>query len=105
MLSTIGLFDVQGGAPEHPTYQIGSPAFDKIVVHLDPYNASGKRFVIETRGNGPDALYVQGATFNGEPLDRNWLYRSEVFAGGKLVLDMGTEPSTCWDASRPPVER
>ena len=105
VLSTMGLFDVQGGAPEHPTYQLGSPAFDKIVVHLSPYNASGKSFVIETRGNSPEALYVQGATFNGEPLDRNWLYRSEVFAGGKLVLDMGEGPSSVWDASRPPVDR
>jgi len=105
VLSTMGLFDVQGGAPEHPTYQLGSPAFDKVVVHLSPLNASGKTFVIETRGNSPEALYVQNATFNGKALDRNWLYRKEVFSGGKLVLDMGTEPSACWSSSRPPVDR
>lgn len=105
VLSTMGLFDVQGGAPEHPTYQIGSPVFDKVVVHLSPFNAKGRKFVITTRGNGPEALYVQGATFNGKPLERNWLYRSEVYDGGTLVLDMGTEPSACWDASRPPVDR
>ena len=105
VLSTIGLFDVQGGAPERPTYQIGSPAFDRIVVHMSTLNAGGKDFVIETRGNSPEALYVQGAAFNGEPLDRNWLYRDEVYAGGTLVLEMGTEPSTVWDDSRPPVTR
>ncbi|MCR5002935.1 MAG: GH92 family glycosyl hydrolase [Bacteroidales bacterium] len=105
VLSTMGLFDVQGGACERPTYQIGSPVFDKIVVHLSPYNSSGKKFVIETKGNSPEALYVQGATFNGKPLDRNWLYRDEVYSGGKLVLDMGEEPSTVWDSSCPPVSR
>ena len=105
VLSSMGLFDVQGGAPEHPTYQLGSPIFDKIVVHLSPFNATGKQFVIETKGNSPLALYVQQASFNGKPLDRNWLYRDEVFAGGKLVLEMGEEPSSCWDSSRPPVDR
>ena len=105
VMSTMGLFDVQGGAPEPPTFQLGSPVFDRIVIHLSPFNASGKRFVIRTRGNSPEALYVRSATFNGQPLDRNWLFRSEVFSGGELVLDMDVEPSGCWDASHPSVDR
>ncbi|MBP5373729.1 MAG: GH92 family glycosyl hydrolase [Bacteroidales bacterium] len=105
VMSTMGLFDVQGGAPSEPTFQLGSPAFDKITVHLSPMNARGKSFVIKTRGNGPEAYYVQGARFNGKPLDRNWLYRSQVFDGGVLELEMGVEPSSCWDGSVPPVSR
>lgn len=105
VLSTMGLFDVQGGAPAEPTYQIGSPAFDKIVVHLNPLNATGKKLVIRTIGNGPDAYYVQKATFNGKPLEQNWLYRKDVFAGGELVLTMGVEPSDIWNESCPPVKQ
>ena len=105
VMSTMGLFDVQGGAPAEPTFQLGSPAFDKIVVHLNPLNATGRKLVIETKGNGPEAYYVQGATFNEKPLDENWLYRKDILAGGKLTLTMGTEPSDCWNASRPPVSR
>ena len=105
VMSTMGLFDVQGGAPAEPTFQLGSPAFDKIVVHLNPLNATGRKLVIETKGNGPEAYYVQDATFNGKPLDENWLYRKDVLAGGKLTLTMGAEPSDCWNASRPPVSR
>ena len=105
VMSTMGLFDVQGGAPADPTFQLGSPAFDQITVHLSPLNASGKKLVIKTVGNAPDAYYVQGATFNGKPLNENWLYRKDVFQGGELVLTMGTEPSDCWNASRPPVSR
>ena len=105
VMSTMGLFDVQGGAPADPTYQIGSPAFDKVVVHLSPLNATGKKLVIETKGNGPEAYYVQDATFNGRPLNENWLYRKDVLSGGKLTLKMGTEPSDHWNASRPPVSR
>ncbi|MBO7397231.1 MAG: glycoside hydrolase family 92 protein, partial [Bacteroidales bacterium] len=91
--------------PSEPTFQLGSPAFDKITVHLSPMNARGKSFVIKTRGNGPEAYYVQGARFNGKPLDQNWLYRNQVFDGGILELEMGSEPSSCWDASVPPVSR
>ncbi len=105
VLSAIGLFDVQGGAPEDPTYQIGSPIFDKVTIHLSPFNASGKKFVIKTVGNAPEAYYVQKASFDGKPLEQNWLYRKDVFKGGELVLTMGTEPSDVWNASRPPVSR
>lgn len=105
VLSTMGLFDVQGGAPEEPTYQIGSPAFDQIVVHLNPLNAKGKELVIKTVGNGPEAYYVQSARFNGKPLEQNWLYRKDVLQGGELVLTMGTEPSDVWNESCPPVKQ
>jgi len=105
VLSTMGLFDVQGGAPAEPTYQIGSPAFDKVVIHLNGLNAKGKELVIRTEGNGPEAYYVQSARFNGKPLEQNWLYRKDVFNGGELVLTMGTEPSDFWSDSRPPVVR
>ena len=105
VLSTMGLFDVQGGAPEEPSYQIGSPAFDKIVVHLNPLNATGKKLVIRTIGNGPEAYYVQKASFNGKPLEQNWLYRKDILAGGELVLTMGTEPSDVWNESCPPVKQ
>lgn len=103
VLAAMGLFDVQGGACSEPTYQLGSPEFDEITVHLSKFNAKGGKFRIITKGNSADALYVQNATFNGKPLDRCWLYRDEVFNGGELVLQMGTEPSDVWNNSEPPV--
>lgn len=103
VLAAMGLFDVQGGACSEPTYQLGSPEFDEITVHLSKYNAKGGKFRIITKGNSADAMYVQNATFNGKPLDRCWLYRDEVFNGGELVLQMGTEPSDVWNNSEPPV--
>ena len=103
VLAAMGLFDVQGGACSEPTYQLGSPEFDEITVHLSRFNAKGGTFRILTKGNSADAMYVQNATFNGKPLDRCWLYRDEVFNGGELVLQMGTEPSDVWNNSEPPV--
>ena len=103
VLAAMGLFDVQGGACSEPTYQLGSPEFDEITVHLSKFNAKGGKFRILTKSNSADAMYVQNATFNGKPLDRCWLYRDEVFNGGELVLQMGTEPSDVWNNSEPPV--
>lgn len=103
VLAAMGLFDVQGGACSEPTYQLGSPEFDEITVYLSKFNAKGGKFRILTKGNSADAMYVQNATFNGKPLDRCWLYRDEVFNGGELVLQMGTEPSDVWNNSEPPV--
>lgn len=103
VLAAMGLFDVQGGACSEPTYQLGSPEFDEITVHLSKFNAKGGKFRIITKGNSADAMYVQNATFNGKPLNRCWLYRDEVFNGGELVLQMGTEPSDVWNNSEPPV--
>lgn len=103
VLAAMGLFDVQGGACSEPTYQLGSPEFDEITVHLSKFNTKGGTFKIRAKGNSADAMYVQNATFNGKPLDRCWLYRDEVFNGGELVLQMGTEPSEVWNNSEPPV--
>lgn len=105
VMSAMGLFDVQGGACSEPTYQLGSPQFDEIKVHLSKFNASGKTFTIRTSGNSADAMYVQSATFNGEPLDKCWLYRSDVYKGGELELVMGTEVSDVWNGSVPPVSK
>mgnify|MGYP002528439084 FL=1 len=103
VLAAMGLFDVQGGACSEPTYQLGSPEFDEITVHLSKFNTKGGTFKIRAKGNSADAMYVQNATFNGKPIDRCWLYRDEVFNGGELVLQMGTEPSDVWNNSEPPV--
>lgn len=103
VLAAMGLFDVQGGACSEPTYQLGSPEFDEITVHLSKFNTKGGTFKIRAKGNSADAMYVQNAAFNGKPLDRCWLYRDEVFNGGELVLQMGTEPSDVWNNSEPPV--
>lgn len=105
VLAAMGLFDVQGGACSEPTYQIGSPQFDEIIIHLNKLNADGRKFTIRTVNNGPEAMYVQSARFNGKPLDQCWLYRKDVYKGGDLVLEMGTEPSDVWNRSVPPVSK
>lgn len=103
VLAAMGLFDVQGGSCENPTFQIGSPEFDKIEISLSPLNAKGKKFTIEVEGNAPDAYYIQSAGLNGKPLDNCWMFRKELLDGGTLKLKMGTTPNETWGVAVPPI--
>lgn len=102
VLAAIGLFDVQGGTPDRPTFQIGSPIFDRIEIQLSPMNASGKSFIIETSGNRQENYYIQQASFNGKPLSKNWLFRKEIFNGGTLKLKMSKRPNMKWGTQELP---
>lgn len=100
VLAAMGLFDVQGGSCAEPTYQIGSPQFDKIVIRTAE---RGPKFTIEVEGNGPDSYYVQSAELNGKRLDNCWFYRESLLEGGRLKLKMGSEPNERWGADTPPA--
>lgn len=101
-LTSMGLFDVQGHAAARPTYQIGSPLFDKIEIDLHPKYFGKNKVTIETINNSPSNIYVQSATLNGKKLDNCWFYRDELMKGGKLVLHMGDKPNTSWGVNVPP---
>lgn len=106
VLASLGLFDVQGGASANPTFQIGSPQFDRAVITLSPENSEGSEFVILTSGNKPGNCFVQSATLNGEPLDNCWFSREAFHKGGTLRLKMGSEPAVKWGtATTPPYSK
>ncbi|MEG1685354.1 MAG: GH92 family glycosyl hydrolase, partial [Bacteroides sp.] len=102
VLAAMGLFDVQGGVCEKPTFQIGSPLFDRIEIKLNPLNAKGKSFVIETENNGPKSYYVQSAKLDGKKLNDCWFYRNDLYKGGTLKLKMGTVPNKKWGTVNSP---
>ena len=103
VLAAMGLFDVQGGVSQRPTYQLGSPQFERIEIDLKGHQNAGGKFVIETKGNGPGQYYVQSASLNGKPFDQCWLYRDELYKGGKLELQMGAEPNEQWGVEAAPA--
>ena len=99
VMSAMGLFQMDGGCAVHPIYELGSPLFDRIVIHLDPKYYKGGQFVIETRHNSKTNVYIQSAALNGRPLTKPWFPQSELVNGGKLVLDMGPEPNKSWGSA------
>jgi predicted alpha-1,2-mannosidase len=106
VISSMGLFQMDGGCRPDPIYEIGSPLYPKIVVHLSPKYFGGKTFTIEAHHASPTNRYIQSAMFNGKPLNQWWIRRRDVIAGGHLVLEMGAMPNENWGkgATPPPAE-
>lgn len=102
VLGAMGIFDVQGGTPVRPTYQFGSPQFDRITIQLSKANSKGKRFVIEANDAGDDHYYVQKATLNGKDFNQSWIYRDELHQGGRLQLQMSSTPNETWGTTAAP---
>ncbi len=98
-LMKMGLFSVNGGTSIDPMYEIGSPIFDKITVHLNPRFYSGRTFVITAKNNAPENCYIQSATWNGEPLNKPFISHEELVKGSTLELIMGSEPNRAWGIS------
>lgn len=91
------VFSALGFYPETPgipAYAIGTPHFPRAAILLP----GGKRFEIVAHNVSAQNIYIQSATLNGKPLDRFWLKHSELMAGGRLVFEMGSTPST-WPGS------
>ena len=88
VISSIGLFDVKGLTQENPSFQVGSPLFDKITIKLNKDYYSGKTFSIETRRESPASCYVRAYSLNGIPQDRLSLPLSEYAKGGKMTLTL-----------------
>jgi putative alpha-1,2-mannosidase len=79
-----------------PFYEITSPVFEQIVVHLDPRYSAGEQFTIEVERASEEDVYIQSARLNGEPLERPWFYHRELAQGGTLKLALGPQPNKAW---------
>jgi predicted alpha-1,2-mannosidase len=87
VFSMLGFYPVTPGIP---TYDVGSPVFDKATVHLK----NGKDFVVLARHNSRENKYVQSIQLNGKPLNQIWFRHADIADGGTLELMMGDVPNT-----------
>ncbi|MBP9616856.1 GH92 family glycosyl hydrolase [Bacteroides uniformis] len=100
VMAAMGLFEVNGGGCVEPFYEISSPLFEKVTIHLDEKYYKGGKFVIEAKNVSNENRYIQSAKLNGKKLSKPWFYHSELVNGGKLELIMGKKPNYKW-GSRP----
>ena len=91
-MSSIGLFDVKGLGDKDPSFQIGSPVFDRVTIRL-PEDIRPEPFVIEANGNSSDNIYIRSMKLNGRPLRTYVLPYRQLVKGGTLTLEMGSEPN------------
>jgi predicted alpha-1,2-mannosidase len=99
VFSMMGFYPVTPGIP---VYDIGSPVFDKVTIHL----RNGKDFVLVAHHTSHDNKYVQNVRLNGMTVDRVWFRHADIANGGTLELTMGDTPNTslgATTASLPPA--
>ncbi len=85
VFSALGFYPV---CPASDQYVLGSPLFEKAVVHYE----DGRRTVITAAGNGPGNCYVKSLKINGRNSSKNYLTHGTLTAGGKLEFGMSDTP-------------
>lgn len=92
-LMALGLFSLDGGSSSHPCYDITSPLFDEVTIHLDDKYYKGQTFKIVTYNNSKQNCYIQKATLNGHAYNAYQLPHSIFANGGILELWLGSTPN------------
>jgi len=86
VFSSLGFYPV---FPASGAYVIGSPLFDKATINLD----NGKKFTVETVGNGPKNIYIQSITLNSKSYLKTYILHQDIMNGGILKITMGNKPN------------
>ncbi len=95
VMSMMGIYTVD---PASLAYELVSPVFPKVVIHLRaPY--AGKTFAIETTANPEATPYIQSAQLNGHPQQRNWITFQDMTNGGTLHFTLGSNPNHSWGSA------
>jgi predicted alpha-1,2-mannosidase len=94
VFSALGFFPVAG----QDLYIINGPLFPQAEISL----GEGRKLTITATNAGPESVYVQSATLNGQPLERAWFRHAEIASGGELTFVMGPNPSEWGKAQLPP---
>ena len=96
VLMKLGLFSMDGGCSDKPELELGSPLFDRVIIHLNPDYYTSKAIEIETLNNSPENCYIQSASLNSEMLDSWKITQDDLVKGGKITLKMGDQPNKTW---------
>ena len=95
-MSALGLFQMDGGCFQEPIYELGSPRYPKMTIHLDGKYGRGDKFIIEAVGASKENKYIQSATLNGKPITDFKILQKDVLKGGRLKIQMGKTPHKKW---------
>ena len=96
VITSIGLFEMNGGTNDNSKVDLTAPLFRKITITLDPKYYQGKTFEIISENSSPENIYIQSATLNGKPLNHSWVYFKDIVKGGRLSYVLGNLPNPAW---------
>jgi len=96
VMSSIGLFDVKGLTDINPSFQIGSPLFDKITIKKLG-KARNANFTINVKNNTKTNVYLQEVKLNDTNLKELSIDLEAIKKGGTLNMKVDAKPVTTWD--------
>ncbi len=86
VFSALGFYPV---TPVSGEYVLGSPLFDRVTLSLE----NGKRFVVESHGNGKKDVYVGKVKLFGKEMEKNFITHEQIMKGGQLLFKMESSPN------------
>ena len=89
VFTSLGFYPV---CPGNPVYYIGTPVYEKAVVHM----GNGKDLTIIAKDVSPQNKYIQSMTLNGKSWNKAWFAHKDVQNGGELIFQMGSRPNKAW---------
>ena len=87
VFSALGFYPVTPAVDE---YVIGSPLFDKVILHL----SNGKKVEINASQNSAENRYIKLMTLNGKNYSKNYVKHSEITKGAVINFVMDSKPNT-----------
>lgn len=88
VMSSLGLFQMDGGCSEKPFYELASPRYPKITIRLDGKYNRRETFVIEAPSASKENKYGRSVILNGRVINDFRISQEEVLKGGKIVFEM-----------------
>ena len=86
ILSSIGFYAV---APGSNLYDIGSPIFDEVKMHLE----NGNTFTVICKNQSPKNIYIQSVKRNGQPYKSTQITYQMISDGDTFEFEMGATPN------------
>lgn len=89
------VFSAMGFYPVNPVsgeYEIGTPLFPEMRMHLD----NGKTFTVLAPQVSRENIYIQSVKVNGQPYDKSYITHKLIMDGATVEFEMGAQPGTIW---------
>lgn len=93
VLASMGLFQMDGGCSEGSAWDLTSPLFEEIIIHLDDDYYQGNNFTIHAENLSPENIYIQEIQLNGNPYMSLKISHKDIVSGGELRMVLGPEPN------------
>lgn len=89
LFSALGFYPV---CPGSNTYQIGSPLFKEVDVHLDKMIYPGGLLILKTVNDSDKNIYIQSIQVDGVDYKKTFLVHDSLVYGKTIMFKMGSEP-------------